>query len=363
MDNITHVGLDVHLESTAVAVLRPGDREPDHRVIPTTPDAYRKLFTRVGKRAVVACYEAGPCGYGPYRVLSSIGVACDVIAPSLIPRRPGHHVKTDRLDARNLARLHRAGELVAIRVPSLDEEAARDLIRVREDLKEDRRRAMQRAKAFLYRHSLRFPGRSKGWSQAFDNWVSAVRVDEAHAQRTLDHLLAAVHTRQAQLESLDAEIDQVSMTDLLRDPVAKLRCFRGIDTLSAATLASEVCDFRQFPNAPSFMAFTGLVPSEHSSGERTKRGSITKAGNRHVRRVLVEAAWHYQHRPAIGLNLRKRHEGQPPAVLAHCWAAQQRLHTKFARLSQTKPSQVAITAVARELAGFIWGVMTEHYAS
>lgn len=363
MDNLTHVGLDVHLQSTAVAVLRPGDREPDHRVIATTPEAFRKLFTRVGKRGVVACYEAGPCGYGPFRILTSLGVACEVIAPGLIPRRPGHHVKTDRLDARNLARLHRAGELTAIRVPSPSEEAIRDLIRVREDLKEDRRRAMQRTKAFLYRHGYKFSGRSTGWSRAFDKWVSALRVDEPQAQCTLDHLLAAVHTRQTHLESVDTQIDQLAITDPLQHPVGILRCFRGIDTLSAATLTAEVCDFAQFPTAPAFMAFTGLVPSEHSSGERQMRGSITKAGNRHVRRVLVEAAWHYQHRPCIGYELRRRHSGQPPQVLAHCWAAQQRLHTKFVRLSHTKRSQVAVTAVARELAGFVWGVMTERYAT
>lgn len=364
MDKVTHLGLDVHKETTAVALLRPGDLEPDHRVIPTTPEAYRKLITRVGTGNVVACYEAGPCGYEPYRLLTSLGVPCEVIAPSLIPRRPGHRVKTDRLDARNLARLHRAGELTPIRVPTPEEEAIRDLVRVREDLKADRRRAIQRLKAFLLRRGERFPGRSRGWSVAHERWVQGLRLAEPRAQQTLDHLLAAYQTRQLHLQVIDRQITEAATLPPLRDPVARLRALKGIDTLSAATITAEVCDFRVFPRAASFMAFTGLVPSEHSSGERIRRGSITKAGNHHIRRVLIEGSWAYRHRPAVGYELRRRQQGQPPEVIAHSWAAQLRLHTRFHRLvSSGKPATVAVTAVARELAGFIWGLMTERYAT
>lgn len=275
MDSLTHVGLDVHKESTAVAVLRPGDVEPDHRVIASTPEAYRKLVNKLGTEGIFACYEAGPCGFDPYRILTKLGWRTEVIAPSLIPRRPGDRVKTDRLDARNLARLHRAGELTAIRVPTDAEEAIRDLVRVREDIKDDRRRAILRTKAFLLRRGIKA---AKGWHTGHGEWARGLRFEHQAAQEAFDALLGAVQTRDVQLRSLNARIDEWSAREPLADPVARLRCFRGIDTLSAATIAAEVCDFRAFASAPAFMGFTGLVPSEHSSGEKTQRGSITKAG-------------------------------------------------------------------------------------
>lgn len=361
MADLTHLGLDVHKESTAVALLRPGDHEPDHRVIPTSPEAYRKLIKATGTKDVVACYEAGPCGYEPYRVLTSLGVSCDVIAPSLIPRRPGDHIKTDRLDARNLARLHRAGELTKIRVPSPEEEAVRDLVRVREDLKEDQRRAVQRIKAFLLRHGKAFPSR-RGFNEVHQAWARGLRFDQDHAQAAFDYLLGAFEVRKAQLSSLDQMLDEAASAPPLVGPIQVLRCFKGIDTLSALTIQAEVCDFTQFANASAFMAFVGLVPKEHSSGERTRRGSITKAGNAHLRRVLVEAAWAYQHKPAVGYRLQRRQVGQSPEVITHCWVAQHRLHGRYKKLTAIKNKNVAVVAVARELAGFVWGLMTERYA-
>ncbi|MGH2670713.1 MAG: IS110 family transposase, partial [bacterium] len=203
MDNLTHVALDVHKDSTAVAVLRPQDREPDHRTIDSTPEAYRRLVTRVGTQDVVVCYEAGPCGYDPYRIFTKLGMRCEVIAPSLIPRRPGDRVKTDRLDARNLARLHRAGELTAIRVPTELEESVRDLVRVREDIKGDRRTAIVRTKAFLLRRGIRA---AKGWHTGHDTWACGLRFDQPAAQEAFNALLGAVQTRDVQLRSLDAKI-------------------------------------------------------------------------------------------------------------------------------------------------------------
>lgn len=362
MDQRTHVGLDVHKESTAVAVLRPADAEPDHRVIPTTPESYRKLVKGLGELDAVFCYEAGPCGFDPFRILSSLGASCDVIAPTLIPRRSGARVKTDRLDARNLAQLHRAGELTSIRVPSPAQEAIRDLIRVREDLKTDRRRSIQRVKAFLLKSGMRYPHKTTGWSGAFEVWVSGLALDQPCAQEALDHLLACVHTRQVALQALDLRIEELATSDdVLAKPVARLRVLKGIDTLSAATIAAEVGDFAAFSRAASFMAFTGLVPREHSSGERTHRGSITKTGNQHVRRILIEAAWAYRHRPAIGVKLRRRQEGLPADLIAYSWSAQLRLNARYRRLAEIKQANVAVTAVARELAGFVWGVMTEKY--
>ncbi|MFN2486509.1 MAG: IS110 family transposase [Acidimicrobiia bacterium] len=361
MDNRTHVGLDVHKESTAVAVLRLDLSEPDHRVIQTTPEAYRKMVKTLKGENVVFCYEAGPCGFGPYRILNSLGAKCDVIAPTLIPRRRGQRVKTDRIDARNLARLHRAGELTCVRVPTPEHEAVRDLIRIREDAKRDRRIAIQRLKSFLLRYGCRYPKAAQGWSLPYEQWVSVLELEQPHAQEALEQLIATVQTRHTQLVCLDRRIDELAVSPPLAEGVRILRVFRGIDTLSAATITAEVGDFSQFARAASFMSFMGLVPSEHSSGEREWRGSITKIGNAHVRRVLVEAAWAYRHRPAIGANLRKRQEGLPPELVAYSFKAQTRLHARYRKLSAIKASNVAVVAVARELAGFVWAAMRQRY--
>jgi transposase len=359
----THIGLDVHKETIAVAVLRPGSSTCDQRVIPNTPEALRKLLARFPDRAALrTCYEAGPTGYDTQRLVSSLGIDCEVIAPSLIPRRSGARVKTDRADARNLARLHRAGELVAVRVPSAAEEALRDLVRAREDLKGDRRIARQRLRSFLLRYGKRYPGGSDRWSSRFEVWARAQRFEEAACQAAFAHLLSAYFMRDTQLAAVDAQIAELALAEPLAGDVARLRALRGIDTLTAVTLVTETCDFRRFATAASFMAFTGLVPSEHSSGATVRHGSITKTGNRHVRRVLVEAAWAYRHAPAVRGGLRARLEGQPPEVLAYSWAAQCRLCATYRRLAARKGANKAVVAVARELAGFVWGAMTDRMA-
>ena len=363
MDEVTRLGLDVHKDTIAVATLRPRQEIPEERVIPNTPEALRSLVRRHrDPRRLFACYEAGPTGYDTYRLLTDLGVRCEVIAPALIPRRPGRRVKTDRLDARNLVRLHRAGELTAIRVPTPEEEALRDLIRVREDLKDDRRRTQQRVKGFLLRQGRRFPGSSRGWSDKYDLWVRAQHFDEPAAEIAFRHYVAALDTRRTHLKAIDAEIEAAAERPPLAESVARLRTFRGIDTLFAVTIAAEVCDFRRFPSATSFMAFTGLVPSEHSSGPSERRGSITKTGNAHLRWALVEASWAYRHAPAIGVELRRRNQGQPPDVQAFAWHAQCRLTSKFRRLAARKERNVAVVAVARELAGFLWALMTDRIA-
>ena len=360
MDEFTHIGLDVHKETIAVAVLRPGASECEERVIPNTPEALRKLLTRFADRAALrTCYEAGPTGYDTQRLLSSLGIACEVIAPSLIPRRSGMRVKTDRIDARNLARLHRAGELTAVRVPAPAEEALRDLVRAREDLKNDRRVARQRIRSFLLRYGQRYPAPGGRWSFRFEVWLRALHFAEPASQAAFDHLVSAYSVRDAQLSAIDRQIEQAALCGPLADDVARLRAFRGIDTLSAVTLLSETCDFRRFATAGSFMAFTGLVPAEHSSGASRRQGSITEAGNAHLRRVLVEAAWAYRHRPAVRGAHAKRLEGQPPEVAAYSWKAQCRLSATYRKLAVKKGSNKAVVAVARELSGFIWGAMTD----
>jgi len=358
MDNITHIGLDVHKDTIAVATLRPGSTGCEERVIPNTPEALRRWASRLGDPADLRlCYEAGPTGYDTHRLLTSLGLSCDVIAPALVPRRPGVRQKTDRSDARNLARLHRAGELIPIRVPSPAEEALRELIRAREDLKNDRRIARQRARSFLLRHGRRPPAGATSRT-AFAAWARTQHFEEPAAEAAFSHLLAAEEVRSGQLTMIEAEIARAALTPELAPAVGLLRCFRGIDTLSAVTLVAEVGDFRRFGSAAAFMAFTGLVPSEHSSGLSVRHGSITKTGNAHLRRVLVEAAWAYQHRPAVGDKLAKRLEGQPAEAVAYAWRAQCRLAARFRTLAPRKGSNKATVAVARELAGFVWGMMT-----
>src|SRR5665648_12982 len=267
MDELTHIGLDVHKDTIAVTVLRSGTTTCDERVIPNTPEAVRKLFARYPDRSVLrTCYEAGPTGYDTQRLISSLGIACDVIAPSLIPRRSGVRVKTDRSDARNLARLHRAGELTAVRVPMPAEEALRDLVRAREDLKNDRRIARQRIRSFLLRYGKRYPAPGSRWSFRFEVWLRALRFSEPASQAAFEALLGAYFMRDSQLGAVDKQIAELALAEPLAGAVARLRAFRGIDTLTAVTLLTETCDFRRFGSAGSFMAFTGLVPSEHSSG-------------------------------------------------------------------------------------------------
>jgi len=363
MQEPTHIGLDVHKETIAVAVLRAGTVECDERVIPNTPEALRKLLSRYPDRSLLrTCYEAGPTGYDTQRLITSLGIACDVIAPSLIPRRSGVRVKTDRTDARNLARLHRAGELVAVRVPTPAEEALRDLVRAREDLKNDRRIARQRIRSFLLRYGKRYPAPGSRWSFRFEVWMRALRFDEPASQAAFDHLVGAYFVRDSQLGAVDAQITELALLEPLAEPVARLRAFRGIDTLTAVTLLTETCDFRRFATAGSYMAFTGLTPSEHSSGASRHQGSITKSGNAHLRRVLVEAAWAYRYAPAVRGKLRARQIGQPPKVVAYSWAAQCRLHGTYRRLAAKKGPNKAVVAVARELAGFVWGAMTDNMA-
>jgi transposase len=359
MNECTHIGLDVHKDTIAVAVLRPGITDCDERVIPNTPEAVRRLLSRYPDPSQLStCYEAGPTGYDTHRLITSLGIACDVIAPSLIPKRSGVRVKTDRIDARNLARLHRAGELVSVRVPTPGEEAVRDLVRAREEIKNDRRIARQRIRSFLLRYGRSYPAPSSRWSTRFEVWMRALRFDEPMSQAAFEHLVGAYFMRDSQLAAIDRQIEQIASLEPLAADVACLRAFRGIDTLTAVTLVTETCDFRRFGSAGAYMAFTGLVPSEHSSGASRHQGSITKTGNQHIRRVLVEAAWAYRYAPAVRGKLKDRLEGQPPEVVAYSWAAQCRLHSTYRKLAAKKGANKAVVAVARELSGFVWGAMT-----
>jgi transposase len=353
-----HLGMDTSKNTIVVGILMPGEELPVVDRIWNEEGSVRHLVGRVGPVGQLrACYEAGPCGFELHRLLTSIGVACDVVAPSLIPRRPGDRVKTDKRDASRLARLHRAGELTPIRVPSEAEEAVRDLVRARAALLADRKRAQQRITAMLLRHGRIWRGTY--WTQAHEQWIAAQRFDEPAQAAALAHYRAALDTRRAELDAVEAELAPWAARDPLAPAVARLGCYRGIAELTGLVLAAEVVDWRRFGSARAFMGFTGLVPAEYSSGERTRRGAITKAGSEPVRTALIEAAWAYRHKPAIGLTLRHRQHNAAPDTLARSWQAQRRLYARYKTMTaRSKPAGVAVTAMARELAGFVWAEMT-----
>jgi transposase len=353
-----HLGMDTSKNTIVVAVLMPGEEVPVIDRMRNEEGSVRHLVGRFPDRAALrACYEAGPCGFELHRLLASMGVACEVVAPSLIPRRAGDRVKTDRRDAGRLARLHRAGELTAIRVPAEAEEAVRDLVRARAALLADRKRAQQRITAVLLRHGRAWRGTY--WTAAHEQWIAAQRFGEPALASALAHYRAALDTRRAELEAVEDELAVWAARPPLAAAVARLGCYRGIAELNGLTLAAEVAGWRRFPSARAFMCFTGLVPAEYSSGERTRRGSITKAGSAAARTALIEAAWSYRFRPAIGVTLRRRQHDADPQTLARSWRAQRRLYARYkAMTARGKPAAVAVTAMARELAGFVWAEMT-----
>ncbi len=354
-----HLGLDVSKNSIAVGILRPDEVSPDTEKISSDQASVRRLVDRFPDRSLLrTCYEAGPTGFGLYRLLTSMGVACDVVAPSLIPKAPGDRVKTDRRDCRRLARLHRAGELVAIRVPTGEQEAVRDLCRARADLVGDRTRTRHRLGKFLLRHD-RVWRAGRAWTVAHEQWIGAQQFSDPALRATFGHYRAMLAAREAELAAVQADLAYWFTAGPFAAAVTRLAAYRGVAQLGALTIASEVGDWRRFATAGAFMGFTGLVPSEHSSGEAVRRGHVTRAGNSHLRVQLVESAWCYQHGPYLGPVLRGRQAGATPATVARSWAAQQRLCTRFRRLAARKTSRNVVTvAIARELAGFLWAEMT-----
>lgn len=357
--DLVHVGMDTSKNTIVLAILGVGEQVPVIDRIFNDEVSVRRLFGAFADIGVVrACYEAGPGGYDLHRLLTRMGVACEVVAPGLVPKGSSDRVKTDRRDAVRLARLHRAGELTPIRVPSPAEEAVRDLVRVRADLMADRKRAQQRIGAMLLRHGRIWRG-GDTWTMTHRQWLAAQRFDDPALQAAFDHYRIALAAREAELEALQAELRPWCRRDPIAEPLARLSAYRGIGELTALTLVSEVIDWRRFPCARAFMGFTGLVPTEYSSGQTTSRGHITKAGPEGVRTALVEAAWKYRYPPRISVDLRRRQTGLPAATIARAWTAQKRLNTKYkTMLDHSKPSTVAVTAVARELAGFVWAEMT-----
>jgi transposase len=356
---VSVLAMDVHKNTISVALLEPESVSPLVDKMGADDEMVRRLIGRFAEPGRVwACYEAGPTGYELHRTLTAAGVHCEVIAPSLIPTRAGDRVKTDQRDARRLAMLFRAGQLTSVRVPTRGEEAVRDLCRARADMVIDRTRARHRLGKFLLRHG-RVWRDGDNWTLKHQAWIAQQRFDEVALTATFGHYRATLTAREAAVDAIDADITVWQTRAPFADAVARLCAYRGITELGALTLASEVCDWRRFPTASMFMGFCGLVPSESSSGERTHRGGITHAGNTHLRTQLVESAWAYKSRPAAGVVLQRRHTGLDPTVVARAWAAQLRLCGKFGRLDNRKTNRkIVVTAIARELAGFVWAEMT-----
>lgn len=353
------IGLDVHKDTIAVARARRGKGAPESLgTIAHTPYAIAKLMDKQGAAADIAvCYEAGPCGYGIYHQLTKMGIACEVVAPSLIPRAAGDRVKTDRLDAEKLARLYRSGDLTAVWVPDAAHEALRDLVRMREQARQDLQRARGRLSKYLLRYDQRPPEKMTTWSKTYHRWLATVRMDH-HVQRIV---LADLIEQEALAASRQARLDAEVIRQMQDSPLAALwhawQTLKGIGPVTASVLIAELGDCSRFEHPRQLMAYGGLVPGEHSSGGRIWRGAITKSGNTAIRRVLVEAAWHYLRPPKVGADLRRRQIGQSSQIVSISWTAQQRLHPRFCRLvfrGKSKPA--AAVAVARELSGPIWEI-------
>jgi transposase len=361
MSNVRFIGLDVHAETIAVAVAELRGDVRSIGIIPNRADSIRQLIKKLGPaKQLRVCYEAGPTGYVVYWQLTALGVACDVVAPTLVPVKPGDRVKTDRRDAMKLARSYRAGDLTAVWVPDAAHEALRDLVRAREAAKKDQLRARHRLGKFLLRHGRRPPVGVKAWTQAHLTWVKrAVRFEQAAQEATLLDYLHEVDHVADRIVRLERAINEAVATApaRMRAVIDALQALRGIAVVSAVTIVAEVGTLSRFVKPRQLMGYSGAVASEDSSGERTQRGGITKTGNAHLRRIVIEAAWAYRHRPALGATLRRRQATLDEDVKTIAWKAQHRLHHRYRTLiGRGKTSQQAATAVGRELLGFIWAI-------
>lgn len=356
---ITYVGIDAHTRELHLAMLIGDAERPISWTSPTEPRALERLRRKLEREApgtITCCYEAGPSGYALQRRLSGGRIQCRVIAPSLIPRKPGEKVKTNRRDARKLAEFLRAGLLTEVRPPTLAAEAIRDLCRARDDARIDVLRSRHRLGKLLLRRGLTYPGRN--WTKRHSEWLSQLEWAYSAERYVVADYRLALAQLDARLREIDRQLEEIAGQAPYAAPVAALRCFRGIDTVSAITLLAELHDFRRFPHPRALMGFLGVVPSEDSTGDRRRPGAITKTGNGLVRRLLVQAAWHYQHEPRLGAPLRRRRAGQSPAVIAIASKAEQRLCRRYRSLcARRKPKPLVIVAIARELVGFLWAVL------
>jgi len=355
------VGLDTSKLRNSVAIAE-GGRDGEVRFfgeIENTPAAIgklvKKLATKYGR--VIFCYEAGPTGYGVYRQITALGHECVVAAPSLIPKKPGDRVKTNRRDAISLAKLLRSGELTAVWVPDRGHEAMRELTRARETAMMDLRRKRQQISAFLLRHGMHYAAEKKTWTKAHMDWLGRQKLDLAEERIAFEEMMQAAREARDRLHRLEDAIRAAVPQWSLAEAITALMAMRGLDLVAAATFLAEIGDLSRFQSPRELMAYLGLVPSEQSTGDTVKRGPITKTGNGRARRMLVECSWSYRHPPRVGLNKQEKVAAAPQAVREIAWKAQSRLHNRYrSLLRKGKLKTVANTAIARELAGFLWAV-------
>lgn len=351
------VGIDAHQDSVTLAVLPEGVEEcEESRTLPNDLGKLRRCFLRLQRRGKLrACYEASGCGYVLQRALTQWGVECEVIAPSLIPQRSGDRRKTDKRDAVKLARLYRAGELTAIRIPDEAEERIRTLVRCRETLSREALKSRHYVLKLLQSRGLVFRN-GNNWTQRHWAWLRKLDLEDED-RITLQTYLELLEYKLIQRDTLDQQIERIAFSEAYRRPVGRLRSFRGVDTLTAMILICEIGDVRRFASPRQLMGYLGLTVSETSSGGTERRGGITKTGNARARRVLIESAWHYRHPARRSLALQRRQQGQPPEVVRYSWKAQKRLHKKFEALVYRMAPSKAVVAVARELVGFVWALL------
>lgn len=358
-NHINWIGIDDHADRWTICHFAGNEeRAKKEFELMAGESGYRKLigWLKEMQGEVRVVYEAGPCGYEMYRRLGKAGIRCDVAAPSLTPRKPGDRVKTNRRDALKLARLHRANELTSIVVPDEAQEATRDLIRARESVCDELLRVRHQISKLLLRYGYRYR-EGKAWTQRFDVWLRAIQLKQADSQLVLVERITTLDQKTEQLARFDKLVEEAARRAEYTPYVEALSVLRGISTLTAMTILVELGDLRRFATAPQLMAAIGVVPAEDSTGDKTRKLGITKTGNAHVRRVLVEAAWHYQRRATAGVRIQARRKGKPQRLLDIAVKCDLRLNKRFNRLtSRGKRSTVAVVAVARELAGFIWAI-------
>ncbi|MGH9565473.1 MAG: IS110 family transposase [Candidatus Angelobacter sp.] len=362
MSKVRFVGLDVHAETIAVAVAEPSGEVRSLGVIANRPESIRRLVRKLGPvEEMRFCYEAGPTGYVLYWQLAALGGRCEVVAPSLVPSKPGDRVKTDRRDAGRLAHSYRAGDLTAVWVPDAAHEALRDLVRAREAAKRDLLRARHRLGKFLLRHGWRRPESLRtAWTRQHLEWIKTkVHFEQAAQQVVLIDALQQVEHLAARIERLDRAIAEAAQSapPRMKAVIEALQALRGVAQVGAVTIVAELGEIARFAQAKQLMGYSGLVPREYSSGQRMRRGAITKTGNAHFRRIIVEAAWAYQYRPRLSGCLGKRQAGLSPGVQEIAWKAQHRLHARYQKLlARGKNKPQIVTAIGRELLGFVWAI-------
>ena len=360
-EKLRFLGLDVHAETIAVAVAEPDGEVRSLGTIANREDSIRKLIKKLGSpEQLRACYEAGPTGFVLYWQLAQLSVECAVVAPSLVPKKPGDRVKTDRRDALKLARCHRSGDLTAVWVPDEDSEALRDLVRQREAAKQDQLRARHRLTKFLLRTGRRPPLGLKPWTERYMRWLAQIRYTQPAQEVTLRDCMNEFEHMSARVKRLEEAILEVVKLapQPMQEVIRGLQALRGVAHISAVTIAAELGNISsRFESARKLMGYCGVFPSEDSSGKRIRKGGITKAGNAHLRRIIVESAWSYRHWPRVGEKLRKRQQGIPAEITEIAWKAQNRLHKRYVKLMAAgKDQRKVMTAVGRELLGFIWAI-------